>query len=896
MKNSVSFVLDQPTAPPSSSFMTSPSPGNPPKPTFDFGGPRPDSSAPFNFSAAKSAAEHLAQIQEEAAERAAETENGPGASSQQQDGHAGPQAQSEGGADRREDNFFAFRATAPESVAENPAAEDTAATPGKKGNNKRRRRTGGAGVNIKASYQRPPIRRVFCGKCGDYPEGFRGEHELRRHTQARHSTLVKRWIIREPPGPRQPDTLRPTVPLSNCKACLMLKNYGAYYNAAAHLRRAHFCAPKGAPKPASDWPNMNQLREWMEEVEKPPDELYGNANGAGGSGHRGGGDASDDEEGPGGGRRHRNQNGDIDLRDAPSQIGSTASIGQETPGGSVCPHPGCGKVLRDLNAHMLTHQAERPEKCPVQTCNYHSKGFARKYDRNRHALTHYRGNLLCPFCPLTAKVNSECMFTRPDVFKRHLASVHYVERESGGAKGKGKGKEGEEVVREADEDETMRDRDEMALDDDEERAGAGASTGDNANGGIKSEDAAAEKRKKSERSKKNKRSKRFKEEPGEESSMLAAGRHGRPEYDSDSDSDSDDSDDDDDADEEPELIDYRTLVPDGPPQHPVTDTTPLTDKGVPVQNDGRCTICDIQFTVPQEFYEHLDECVMTSLIPAHLRFSNDEPGEYDEEEDEEEEGSVHEHMPPTLEAYVQEMGGHPPPPAEAHAMNDEPRQSISEFSPAMINSSPPEGNEDKRYTNTTGYAPMAAGHERSSAPDQGYAASVDHAPERAEFAESGHKPKANERPPENRPADQTLNLELQETSLRRESIQQHHGDRLPDPPDKDEPDQLARERLPSQPPEHSSRSPERLPAQTSQQTERSEQVPPHPPEPNRPSDQGPVPPPDRRPQTSNDPPDRRRHGNTGYDPRPKQPIVNHAINDMQMDHERPADTEMELDE
>ena len=54
-----------------------------------------------------------------------------------------------------------------------------------------------------------------------------------------------------------------------------------------------------------------------------------------------------------------------------------------------CPHPYCGKSFKNIKAHMLTHQAERPEKCPVATCEYHVKGFSRKYDRKRHTLTHY---------------------------------------------------------------------------------------------------------------------------------------------------------------------------------------------------------------------------------------------------------------------------------------------------------------------------------------------------------------------------------------------------------------------------------------------------------------------------------------------------------------------------
>lgn len=43
---------------------------------------------------------------------------------------------------------------------------------------------------------------------------------------------------------------------------------------------------------------------------------------------------------------------------------------------------------------MLTHQNKRPEKCPIQTCEYHVKGFARKYDKNRHTRTHYKGTMV----------------------------------------------------------------------------------------------------------------------------------------------------------------------------------------------------------------------------------------------------------------------------------------------------------------------------------------------------------------------------------------------------------------------------------------------------------------------------------------------------------------------
>lgn len=92
-----------------------------------------------------------------------------------------------------------------------------------------------------------------------------------------------------------------------------------------------------------------------------------------------------------------------------------------------CPYAGCGRSFKDLKAHMLTHQSERPEKCPLVSCEYHIKGFARKYDKNRHTLTHYRGTMVCGFCP-GAGTTAETSFDRADAFKKHLISVHKVEQ------------------------------------------------------------------------------------------------------------------------------------------------------------------------------------------------------------------------------------------------------------------------------------------------------------------------------------------------------------------------------------------------------------------------------------------------------------------------------------
>nr|OQO15365.1 hypothetical protein B0A51_17734 [Rachicladosporium sp. CCFEE 5018] len=92
-----------------------------------------------------------------------------------------------------------------------------------------------------------------------------------------------------------------------------------------------------------------------------------------------------------------------------------------------CPVAGCEREVQDLRSHMLTHQTQRPEKCPIPTCEYHTKGFARKYDKNRHSLTHYKGTMVCGFCPGSGSA-AEKSFNRADVFKRHLVQVHQVEQ------------------------------------------------------------------------------------------------------------------------------------------------------------------------------------------------------------------------------------------------------------------------------------------------------------------------------------------------------------------------------------------------------------------------------------------------------------------------------------
>ncbi|KAL4729789.1 hypothetical protein ACLX1H_001816 [Fusarium chlamydosporum] len=300
-----------------------------------------------------------------------------------------------------------------------------------------RRPSGGEPISpsrLKPSSRRTSLRRVYCDKCNEHPDGFRGDHELRRHIDAKHSATVKRWVCKEPKN-HIPSSPQPVIPLSRCKACLAQKRYGAYYNAAAHLRRAHF-RPHRVGKASGDWPSMSVLKDWMREVRQSvdvPDEHISS-----------GEDDMDEFPTPANYRDSMPHQGSMVPEPQPpatvlgpllpsSSIEQSIPIERASPSRrpaenrTRCPHPDCGREFRDLASHMLTHQEERPEKCPIVTCEYHIKGFARKYDKNRHALTHYRGSMVCPFCPGVGSP-FEKVFTRADVFKRHLTAAHQVDQ------------------------------------------------------------------------------------------------------------------------------------------------------------------------------------------------------------------------------------------------------------------------------------------------------------------------------------------------------------------------------------------------------------------------------------------------------------------------------------
>ncbi|KAL8881117.1 MAG: hypothetical protein Q9192_007872, partial [Flavoplaca navasiana] len=124
----------------------------------------------------------------------------------------------------------------------------------------------------KAPYVRPQHQKIMCPHCDQRPMGYRGEHELGRHINKAHSLTRTVWMCVDPTPEK--------IYLSNCKRCLRGKKYNAYYNAAAHLRRAHF-KPKtegsndDTPKEekvkrggssGGDWPPMDVCKMWMREI------------------------------------------------------------------------------------------------------------------------------------------------------------------------------------------------------------------------------------------------------------------------------------------------------------------------------------------------------------------------------------------------------------------------------------------------------------------------------------------------------------------------------------------------------------------------------------------------------------------------------------------------------
>ena len=128
----------------------------------------------------------------------------------------------------------------------------------------------------RVSNVRPEKPKLYCTLCDKHPKGFRGEHELNRHAKRSHEgNRIGFVCITASTDNTYYAECR--IPLQKCKQCRKGKIYGAYYNAAAHLRRVHF-HPKPKKRRANsgssragngggDHPPMNDLKlYWMQEV------------------------------------------------------------------------------------------------------------------------------------------------------------------------------------------------------------------------------------------------------------------------------------------------------------------------------------------------------------------------------------------------------------------------------------------------------------------------------------------------------------------------------------------------------------------------------------------------------------------------------------------------------
>jgi len=212
----------------------------------------------------------------------------------------------------------------------------------------------------KPSYTRPPHPRVYCERCNESPDGFRGDHELRRHMEREHAPLRKMFVVK--------DISKDGQFLAKCKACQSGKKYGQDYNAAAHLRRQHFHQAgtdekkkKGSFNTSS--PDMAELRKWIKEVEVVVDD---------------GGYPTEELQATDVSKAHN-------PRESFDKQSTSASEGEEEPTSQVS-NSGSPDGFRgdhELRRHMEREHAPRP-RVFCQQCNENPGGFRGDHELRRH--------------------------------------------------------------------------------------------------------------------------------------------------------------------------------------------------------------------------------------------------------------------------------------------------------------------------------------------------------------------------------------------------------------------------------------------------------------------------------------------------------------------------------